>query len=672
MTFLLCALSVVSVAAAQKPCSITATGGRWVLANQRLSVGVSQAGGAIDFIRDRNRDVLYKPAPIRITDKLSGLVFDDRNMHNTHSRADRGVLAIERQSGDYTVSTKYTIDPTSLRIDCTVFTKHTPAREVAIEFLFPIASQKFENVFWPMVGTPFNIRKPGVPKLAYRYGILVPETTVYNPITDLGISFIAPIGLRKPGFSFEWQGKYPENTLAASTFHLACGGGKTARASICIVAHEGDWRPGLGWMVKKYPEYFRAPNCGKLKGEGPMSILYSTTSDDWLKRYSEIGVKWLEYQYCFPFYGLYAPKSDTWSIIADSDRVSLEDWEKGVGAGAPFGKEKMRHKTELAHQNGISIYQYYQHADVWHQYADKYYAKDIAKDEKGDALPAFTLCRLMNSDPSTKWGRDIRQQARDMLSDYPDIDGILWDELFYVNYDFAHDDGISMQGTTPCYQLGFACEKLVSDLVPIIHGKGKSVWGNVPSSVEVIRGLDGILIESPDSYAETMQYLAIAKPMVLLAYDKDAKATEDKLKRCILFGAFPSLTEEQFPKGDEARQLEQRYGPMIDHFKGREWVLTAHPLTLPPTVRGNIFKTPSGLIVTVVSPEASELGDTKPQATRVPVTIRPADAAKTKRCHLLRSDGGPRVPVPMTRGKPGEITVTIPSHRVASMLVFGR
>jgi hypothetical protein len=643
-----------------------------VLANQRLSVGVSQAGGAIDFISDCNRDALYNPAPIRVTDKLTGAVFDDRNMRMVTFKVVGSSLSIERLYGDYTISTRYTVDPTSVRVNCAVSTNLTPAREVAIDFLFPIDSQKFKKVFWPMVGAPFDIKNPGVPTLTYRYGILVPEATVYNPTTDSGISFIAPIGLPKPGFSFEWQGNYPANTLAASTFNLACGGGKTARASIYIVAHEGDWRPGLGWMVKKYPEYFRAPSLGKLNGEGPMSILYSTTSDDWLKRYAGIGVKWLEYQYCFPFYGLYAPKGDTWNIIADSDKVSLEDWEKGVGGGAPFGRDTMRHKTALAHQNGIAIYQYYQHADVWHQYADKYYSADIAKDENGDPLPAFTLCRLMNSDPSTKWGRAIRQQARDMLTDYPEVDGILWDELFYVNYDFAHDDGISMQGSRPCYQLGFACEKLVRDLVPLMHQKGKAVWGNVPSSVEVIRGLDGILIESPDSYAETMQYLAIAKPMVLLSYDRDPKATEDKLKRCVLFGAFPSLTEEQFPKGDEGRLLEQRYKPMIDHFKGREWVLTPHALSLPPTVRGNIFKTKSEYLVTAVSPDATQLGDSKPAAQPVRVTIKVDDAARIKRCYLLTSENNPPISIPIVRGKGRTIAVTIPGHRVASMLVFAR
>ncbi len=671
----MCLLAVAG-SCAPKPLTLTQSRSTWTLANKRMSVGVSKTSGEILFVRDKKTNVLSSSAALRIVDVVAGATFSDRDMSvrgsDVVSTKDSVQLTVRRTNGkDYSVVSKFTVDATSVRVDCEVSCGKPTASEFNIDFLFPIASQKFENVFWPMVGAPFDIHNPGVPKLVYRWGILVPEATVYNPTTDSGVSFIAPIGMPKPGFSFDWQGTYPDNTLAISNFYLAGGGGKNAKASIYIVCHEGDWRPGLGWMVSKYPDYFRAPRS-KFPGEGPMSILFSTTSDDWMKRYADIGVKWLEYQYCFPFYGLYAPKGDAWSIIADSDKVSLEEWEKGGAVGAPFGKSVMQNKFNLARKNGISMYLYYQHADVWHQYAEKYYAADIAKDEKGDALPAFNLCRLMNSDPSTKWGKDIRQQARDMLKAFPGIDGLLWDELFYVNYDFAHDDGITMRGSRPCYQLGFACEKLVKEVVPLMHRNGKAVWGNVPSSVEVIHGIDGILIESPDSYAETMQYLTIAKPMVLLSYDKDIKATEDKLKRCILFGAFPGLTEEQFPKGEDGRSLERRYKPMIDRLTGREWVLTAHALTLPPNVRGNIFKTKTNYLVTLITPEATQLGDSKPTVVRVPVSIKVADASKIKRCHLLTSEGGPPTALPFTRGQDGVINAVVPSHKVASMVVFGK
>jgi hypothetical protein len=644
-----------------------------------MSVGISRKTGEILFIKNQSIDMLEGSACAGIVDKVSGAAFKDADMLIGKSKVvsddNSSRLTVQKAYGqDYSVLCKYTIDKDSFRIDYEVSCPSLSPREVNIDFNFPLASQRFEKVFWPMVGAPFSVRNPGVPKLLYRYGILVPEASVYNSVSDLGMSLVAPIDLPKPGFAYEWLGEYPHNTMSAQYFYLACGGKKTAKASIYILCHEGDWRSGMGWMVEKYPSYFRASGKGVPKGEGPMSILYSTTSDDTALDYAAKGIKWLEYQYCFPFYGMYAPKSDSWNVIADSDKVSLADWEKNDKLyGAQFNKSIMENKIDIAHKSGIAVYLYYQIADVWHQYADKYYSEDVARDEKNEPLPAFTLCRLMNSDPSLKWGNDIRVQLNDMLKDYKGIDGILWDELFYVNFDFAHDDGISMQGTRPCYQLAFATEKALVDIAPIVHKKGLGIWGNVASSVEVIKGVDGLLMECPDSYAETMQYLTIAKPMCLLAYDKNAKEAESKLKRCLLFGAFPSITEEQFPRDNESRRLEKCYKPMIDLFEGREWVLSAHALKLPDSVRGNIFKNAkNNYLVTVVSQDASQIDNSPRIVTQVPVTISIADASKIKSCYLLNSEQEGPTTIPFTRGIGNRISAVIPVHNVASMLVFSR
>ena len=45
---------------------------------------------------------------------------------------------------------------------------------------------------------------------------------------------------------------------------------KRVRFARDLIAHEGDWRPGLGWMVKRYPDYSNpaTPTADQVAGGG--------------------------------------------------------------------------------------------------------------------------------------------------------------------------------------------------------------------------------------------------------------------------------------------------------------------------------------------------------------------------------------------------------------------
>lgn len=664
---------------AEKRCAISQSPGEWLLKNDHMSVAISKATGEMSFIKNGNCNVLASPAYAVVVDKVSGTTFKDRDMRICESTIakdnDNVQLTIRKwYRKDYAITARYVLDGSSVRVDSEVLCNSATPRELNILYRFPIASKKFEKVFLPTTGAPFDIRKLNNKAFTYRYEVIVPEVTVYGSSKHSAVSFVAPVGFPKPGLAYEWGGSYPNNTLSVKSFHLASGGGKTARASTYILCTENDWRPALGWIVSKYPKYFRPFNSLTPKGEGPMALMFSGTPDAQLSRYASQGIRWIEQIYTFPFYGLYVPERDSWGIVADRDHVSLGQWESGDYNGVQiFGKEGIRKNIARAANCGIAVYQYFQVFEAWHQYAEKYYLADIAKDKYGKPHSAWAYCNLMNPRPSGKWGQYVRKQLNELLTAYPGIAGIFWDRLDYVNYDFAHDDGVTMQGAKPCYQLGFACEKALADIVPVVHKKGLGIWGNSVSSVEGMRGLDGAMVETADPYAETSQYIGMARPVVCLSYDKDPKSTENKLQLCLLCGFFPGVSEEQWPREERSRELERDYKAMIDMLNGREWVLTANALTLPRQVRGNIFKTKKNeYLVTVVSPDASALGVQAPPGVSVPVTIRVDGAGKIRRCYWLSTDKSDHTVLPFTRANDREIRVVIPSHRVSSMLVFSQ
>jgi hypothetical protein len=214
---------IVPAMASANRAGISESSTQWILSNNRMSVGISRKTGEILFIKNQSIDMLEGSACAGIVDKVSGAAFKDADMLIGKSKVvsdnNSSRLTVQKAYGqDYSILCKYTIDKDSFRIDYEVSCPSLSPREVNIDFNFPLASQKFEKVFWPMVGAPFSVRNPGVPKLLYRYGILVPEASVYNSVSDLGMSLVAPIDLPKPGFAYEWLGEYPHNTMSAQYF----------------------------------------------------------------------------------------------------------------------------------------------------------------------------------------------------------------------------------------------------------------------------------------------------------------------------------------------------------------------------------------------------------------------------------------------------------------------
>jgi hypothetical protein len=487
----------------------------------------------------------------------------------------------------YEVQIKYTLDVQALRWDAKLKTDLTPDREANIDFSFP-AIANMDDAFWTKDGAPFEL--PMTRTVTYRgRPVVLPALMQYNDTTDVGLSFVSPFELRKPGLRWEMQ----DSSFIISNYYLRLSNNHPCSAGVYIVPHEGDWRPGLAWIYNKYDSFFNPVSDSVLAGEGWYRGLDERSNPESFEYLKEYGVRWAEYG-GFPFFGLYAPPdTDKWIIIDDTnDMMSFGFWagDSGIDTMRHTSYDSNKTKIGYLHNDSIQTYIYFESFESWKQYANEVFPREFATGVDGLALPAWRQCYLMNPDPDTSWGKHIVRQLDSLLVKYPNVNGIFFDRDDYCNYAYNYYDGVTMIGPDSAYMLAFAQEKLNDTLLKIVHYNNdstKGVWTNQPSCVEVCKGMDGIMSEDLHQ-APYQQYLGISRPLILLPYDITEQQAEEKLKTALWTGHFPSVTS--FP-GDypESETMDYRYKPLFSLYKGKKWVLYPHVLQLPEGTKGNTF-----------------------------------------------------------------------------------
>lgn len=556
-----------------------------------------------------------------------------------------------------TVSNIYSIEEDVLLLKTKIEGKADVHREIQVNFILQIP-QEMTHLFLPTSNPSADIQNWHNQRFVYRNDFYIPIVTVYETTNNRGLSIVVPFDVEKPHLSFAFEGE----KLIVSYDYLHCSEKNVATAAIYIVPYQGDWRAGLSYVLNRYPDYFypAVRNTKESEGWYIQGNVHDTEAK--IKNAAHRGVRWSQFHYYFPFIGLYAPRTQDWGLISNSDAVSLDAWEDGAGINRN-SYTSTQNLLNLWHNNGIQVYLYFQAFEAWHQYANKYFRNDIAQDESHIPLPSWKFTRLMNPDPDNRWGQYIIEQSKEILKKYPNIDGIFYDRMDYWDYDFVHSDGITMIKDTPIYMLGFAEQRINDVIFTIMHQAGKGIWGNGPTSIEVCKNLDGIMAEKHAAILSKVQYMGLVRPTIYLAYDKIPKDTEQKLKRCLLSGAFPSVTY-----GDEQCQmLDEAYRSMLDLMHSREWVLCTNPLDIPHGYQANIFRRPDSTYVAyVINPEKSRLSP-HPFDYDIPVTINLPDAHKIEYVYLLSGDWSGVNEVAFNK-MAQSIHISLPCHLAASAL----
>ncbi len=661
--------------AARQSCAVASTAEGWVLTSPSMRIAVSKTTGQITSLV-AGKEMLTAPAGIVLADKVAGKTFAAADGRTTASgaraSANEASVTFTREYGtDYVAAVKLTLTRDALRWDVEVTTNLAPDREANIDYVLPVMAAAGE-AFWAAPGAPASAARMGGQEIIYRTNTFLPWFALYDKAKDCGLSLIEPPDVPKPGLTVHIDGPNPPKSVTMSNHHLRLGKSRSARTTLCIVPHAGDWRPGLGWLVAKYPAYFRPVSKHVTDGEGWYTEAWPGSEEPAMVDTASRGVTWQELHGHFPFYGVYLPDTPTWPVVMDQDAVTLDRWEKRDAPGMYVNSfDNMRNKMALWRKHGIQVYIYYQTFEAWHQYAEKYFPADIARDAEGKPCIAWQFCNLMNPDPSTKWGEHILRQLDQIIATYPDLDGVFLDRDDYRDYDFSHDDGLSMQDSRPCYMLAFAQEKALRQIGSKLNAHDQGIWTNGPTSLEVCKGVDGLMSEAVGPLANQIQLLGVERPMICLPYDMDPRATEVKLKTCLMGGYFPAATD--LGPGTPSRALEAKYAPLLGLMKGRRWVLTAHAITVPAGLEGNLFRAASGDYLAAVSGErATQVvpAGAAPTVTRdVQVQARIPNAAAIRHCYLLSGDYAGASELPFTRS--GDVlTARIPVHFAASLLVF--
>jgi hypothetical protein len=222
----------------------------------------------------------------------------------------------------------------------------------------------------------------------------------------------------------------------------------------------------------------------------------------------------------------------------------------------------------------------------------------------------------------------------------------------------------------PVYMLGFAQEKINDSILNKVHKLGKGIWTNGPTSVEVCKGMDGIMSENL-TQAPYHQYLGISRPLILLPYDTTPQQTEEKLKTAlwpVIFQALP-----WYRANPQCADIDTRYQPLFSLYKGKKWVLYPHSLQLPEGIKYNIFQNPdSDYLVALVDPEKYT---TKSDPFRYDLwtKVRVPNLQEIKYCYLLSGDyQGINQETVYSKTSQANIEIDVPAQLAASLIQLSK
>jgi len=529
----------------------------------------------------------------------------------------------------------------------------------------------------PWQAAAFGYRAEGI-------AMVFPAAVFYTPAASLTVH--APLAV-VPTTAFAVQ-LDPARSPRVGRLDVRLEPHGETRTEIRLTPGAGDWRGGLARLRDRHPDKFRSPDARAPSINGSF-VWAPLVAEEQVRQWRGQGVRWVEIIFTHPFVGEFYASKEPWTPAMDDQW----HWEKMVPGApsvhAPFIDirawmerrlppwvtfDRVRQYIRVLHKHGIKAFIYFQTGTCWEPYARDYFPGDIARGRDGDVVHDWLEDIGMNPRDGGKWGAHLEDQFKKLMAAYPEVDGVYMDQSHFDYPDYAHDDGFTLIGGRPAYRMGYAISQVTQKLVAHLRSLGKMVWWGAPWHLEIGHLADGHLSEASES-VDGLKYLALGFKGITTG-----AASLDGYDRALLAGAQPAtpilstimVSHRYAPEvpGDArppAEVLEefQRYQPMFDEVREREWVLEPRAVAAPAGLESNLFRQRDGTLVAVVVTNHAD----RASGWRfdVPVTLRLGAAPRTA---LWRSDwcaAAQSLPV-VTRA--GVHTVTIPRHRRASQLVL--
>ena len=514
-------------------------------------------------------------------------------------------------------------------------------------------------------------------------GFSVPIATIIEGANDSGVSLALSPEDHLLDLSLDTDG---EGSITFSRLDNKISKEKPVRFAMDLVAHDGDWRPGLGWMVKRYPDYFNPANhmADEAAGGGAYSAFTGDLDANKFKKMA-YRVNWLA-SFDWPYLGMYLPpvpegtEWSSWYHKTTSTRI-IDDYCRRMRADG-FHVLCYFNVTEF----GTSIkypeppFGVINEAELWkdpNAFLYKKLASSILYGE--DGKPIWTWFDEVAVDPGdSAFQNYIVEQAARHVKEIPHCSGICIDRMDrLMRFNHRAEDGATWLSVgvghfegRPARSLINSWKETLGKIGPIMHNAGKAIYGNTHyKRLDVMRDVDGIFDEHGFLGFNLNQdsFIGVLKPVIAWTVDKTQLQPDpdEFFQRHLFMGAFPMVP---YPENDHsilpdewAERYYMDYGPLMDELRGRKWVLTPHVIEVERSAaKANIFQTPRGFAIPVT------FGG---KAASVAVTVRglpPVASPQDYRFEAILPGSSEWKVVKFRKGA-GALAITVPLSRGCAM-----
>jgi len=467
----------------------------------------------------------------------------------------------------------------------------SPEDGASASFRVPYQAMQYNLKVWTArKGYPKDIWDMGGRRVFYGdlcHGTMIPAVTLYDPVTDAGLTVAKEPGRTGGRLSFRFDDYHGEGMYVELSC-LKVTADSPVKLTLLFRAHAGCWRPGLGWYLEEHRQFFE-PEISDVRACRAFAITNAFTDPAWLGKYRP---DWVEIHNHFPNYGEYLPEEESWTSVIAHDYPEI-----AAERSLTITREMMHKHMAALHREHIRAMYYFQcSGDGFIPWAEKNFPDAVARDSAGHMIPTWKDCVMLNADPETSFGKFVQARLGRLLEVYPEIDGVFADQVCYQTIDWAHADGRTACGGRDGYEYGLSIEKNLKLLAELMHSRGKPVLGNGPFDMECARYLDAVMCEGTGGNFESLKYLCLHKVLLIHAYPFQPRTAEQIMRGCILSGAgwslggSSTLTDPEWT--GEVRAVYDAYLPLAQAVFGAEILLTPDPVRADPpdTVKTEIFR----------------------------------------------------------------------------------
>lgn len=509
--------------------------------------------------------------------------------------------------------------------------------------------------------------------------ISLPLVTVLAPETDRGFSLV----LSPEDLLFDMKLTVTETgeMVFARTQHRITPD-HPIRFAMDLITHEADWRAGLGWMVKRYPQYFDPPNskAHEIAGCGAYSSHSSDFDAERLMRMA-FRINW-KASFDFPYMGMFIPP-------VPDDETEWTDFKKKATS-----IRRMREDIHAFTAQAFHVLNYFnvtefgafikypppprkaqEDVDLWKDPNDfLYYVLDgaiLATSETGEPIHSWEGCVAMDpGDPV--YQQFLLDQAKRHIEAFPESSGICIDRMDWLRYfNPRFDDGLSWADGKPARSLVVSWHEIMSKLGPMMHTNDKVIFCNPHyRRLDLMRHIDGVYDEfgQMGHSMNLCALLCVRKPVMewTISTPEIQNAPDDYFQRHLYMGAFltaplPGNDHTILPSAN-VDQAYYDYGPMLDALRGKRWVLEPHAIAVADdAAKVNLFEVPGGYVVPVT------LGGSREQVRVVLQHLRRQPGQEAFSVEVIHPGETTWAPLKVA-DKDGVVTLDVPLKRGCAMV----